>query len=184
MNGFGKIRKFAGVMPAIGLGLLVALPASGAIAYLPSIGPAPLRYEPATDPDALLAWKSLRLAQRPAADAGVPAPATPTLTNANNEAVWPAGSSPATNTSHAAAVPVPDPGATTNSDMIPDFMRLPDTSNDSSGPVTPQLLAGFFKPGPGGKNPDGTAVFVPMEIGFTPPSPKPAPESRATYKTQ
>ena len=50
--------------------------------------------------------------------------------------------------------------------------------------ITPQMLAEFFKPVPGATNAAGVSVFVPVPLGFTPPTDRNPPSSRATYKTE
>jgi hypothetical protein len=49
--------------------------------------------------------------------------------------------------------------------------------------ITPQMLTEFFKPFPNGTN-GGVSGYVPVQIGFTPPTEKNPPSSRATYKVQ
>ena len=181
---------FVGVMLTIVAGMVVVHPVQGAIAYLASIGPAPIRFELVTDADVTLNWKPLRLALQPAQKAAIPTPDSKTMTNVTNDAGLKLLSSSATNdTIIVSSASAANPGEKNNSDMSPGSVMLPGQTDDSSSPVTPQILAGFFKPAPGGKNPGGknstgAALFMPAEIGFTPPSAKPATESRATYIIQ
>lgn len=53
-----------------------------------------------------------------------------------------------------------------------------------ANPITPQLLSEFFRPGASRTNSVGVAVWMPVEVNFTPPIPKPEVSSRATYKLQ
>ena len=178
------MRVFAGVLLTVVTGMVAVSPAVGAIAYLPSVGPAPLRFELTTDPGASLAWKSLRPLLQPGAGTGILIPAAQTTTNATNDVVSKASSLPATNVISTASVLAADQGERKNSDTIPEPMIFPGQTDESSSPVTAQILAGFFKPVPGVKNPDGTVVFVPAEIEFIPPSARPVNESQAIYKSQ
>jgi hypothetical protein len=63
-------------------------------------------------------------------------------------------------------------------------MIWPFQSEDDSNPVTPQLLAGFFKPVRAGEKTDGTVLLTPKPVDFVPPTPKTNIASRAIYKTQ
>jgi hypothetical protein len=180
----GKIPQVAGVMLTIVTGMVVVHRVQGAIAYLPSSGPVPLRFELVTAAGASLAWKPLRLALQSAGNPVVPAPVAETMTNGTNVVASQAMSSAATNTISVVSVPAAGPDENENSKMPRDPVIFPVQSDDFSGPVTPQILAGFFKPVPGGTNSAGTAVFMPVGIGFNPAPPKTATESRAIYKTQ
>jgi len=178
------VRKFAGVVPAILIGMVAVSAVSGTIAYLPSIGPAPMRFEPVMASDAAMAWKLLRPAPAPAEVLAVSASAAGTTTNATQGVAIKPISLATTNIITAVSGPAAGPVDKTNTDVFAGTMMPPVQPGDSSSPITPQLLVDFFKPVPGGKNPAGTAVFTPMEIGFTPPAPKAGLESRAIYKSE
>jgi hypothetical protein len=181
------MRQLAGVMLAILTGWLAAHQVSGAIAYLPGAGPAPLRIEPATDPDAPLPWKPLRPVQPLATNVSVPVPLAAASTNATNDVVLKASSSSTTNVFSLVSVPVAamaDWSEQTNSETSSPLMIWPFQSEDDSNPVTPQLLAGFFKPVRAGEKTDGTVLLTPKPVDFVPPTPKTNIVSRAIYKTQ
>ncbi len=184
-----KLRKLAGLMFGVAMAMSAMSAVGGAIAYLPSIGPAPMRFEPAEDPDTMFAWKSLNPLTPTAKNSSASVPDTGIVTNATNAVIGAAGSLPSTNdTIVAASTLSANPGAKTNLETSPGSAIWP-SSDESSSPVTAQILAGFFKPAPGGKpvgekDSTGTAVIVQPDIGFTPPSPGPAPESKAMYRSQ
>jgi len=174
----GKMRKFAGMMLTVLTAMAGTHSMQGAVAYLPCIGPSPLRFEPMADPGASLAWKSLR-------PLPPPAQIMEAMTNATNDVVIKESSTPNTNnTIVAASAPTAVPVEANNSGSAANPVILPASSDDSSSPVTAQILAGFFKPSAGGKNTTGNAVILPTQLGFTPPSPNSAPESKAVYKSQ
>jgi hypothetical protein len=175
--------EFVGVTLAIVTGMVAAHPAIGGVAYLASVGPAPLRFEMATS-GMPLAWKPLRLELSPEGNAGVSTPAVETTASATNVPVLEIISSAVTNTLTKVSTPAADSGAKKNLEKSPDTVVFPVLPGDSSIPVTPQMLSVFFKPVPGGKNPAAIAVAASLGIGFTPPSPKVAAESRATYKIE
>ena len=180
-----KAGKFIGLMMVLATGVVMVSHARGSTAYLPTVGPAPLRFEPITTPETTLAWKPLLLtAARPPGNAGVPTPAAETtVTNATNSVAAMAVSAPVTNVINAVSGPMADPGEQKEPELLLIPPIFPVESNQLSGPVTPQILVEYLKPGLGGKNPAGTAVILPVGIDFTPPAPKPA-ESRAVYKSQ
>ncbi len=181
--------------------------ASALTAYLPSIGPAPMRFEPTTDPSALAKWDPLLLPAgqqiASAAETNSSKPAAETTTNATEtnapETVAKAITPPETNrvptpisapaevatasNPPPATLPAPaNPDAA--SDASSDYFVQPVQSVDLSTPVTPQILAEYFKPRQGGKNSSAASVVVPLNITFIPPT-APAPvQSRATYKVE
>jgi len=179
------------MMLIAGTVMAVTHPVRGAlaIAYLPSIGPAPMRFELAADPGPAFDWKLLRSLSPATNSSPVPVPVAETITNTNADTVLKAGSLSSTNdTITAASTPAADPGAGSHLEIPPGSMVLPSSSDESSSPVTAQILAGFFKPTSGGKklggrDSAGAAMFMPVDVGFTPPSPSPAPESKAVYKS-
>jgi hypothetical protein len=161
---------------------------TGGDAYLPSIGPVPLRFELALSPDvsSSLAWKPLRLAQRPEKKTSVPVPVAGTPANATNEVVGKSLPPVATNSISisASSLPGADPKGKTTADISPDSVTLTDRPGDSHDLVMPQQLATFFQPAPDGKNTKTAVILMPDGVGFTPPLPKAAAESRAVYKIQ
>jgi hypothetical protein len=179
------MRRLAGAMLLIAAGMVLTPFAADEPAYLSSIGPAPMRFEWVTNNGVLLAWKPLRTVPQPVANASVPALGGETLVNASNNAVLKTLSLSATNGSalRAVSVPVADTGEKPNleTSSVPGIFSDPPAV--TSKPMVLQELAYLFQSVPGGKNTNGTAVLVPVKIGFTPPLPT-AVESRAVYKTQ
>ena len=186
-------RKLVGIILIITAGLVVTAHARGAAAYLPSIGPAPLRIEPEPAPGTVPNWKPLLLpATRPVENTNPPAPAVEALTANTNDIVIKVASSPATNattytnTNRLVAVVAANSDDESNLDVPSVPMIFPVTSDDLTSPVTPQILAEYFKPNPGreGKDQSGTSLFMPIDVGFTPPAPMPATPSQAVYKIE
>ncbi len=166
MSSHAQIRGLACVMSVIAAGSYAVHSAPGSAAYLPSAGPAPLRFELAVANPASLANKIALPAVKPSADLSTHSPAVATATNVIAQATFVAG---ATN---AQAAPVAD--GTSVSAVSP----TPDTP-----PVTPEMVADFFSPPPAATNGVPVAAPVPVNVGFMPPSAQPA-TSRATYKVQ
>jgi hypothetical protein len=162
------------MMFVIVTGMVVAYPVPGEVAYLPSIGPVPLRFETATRPGPSPAGKTLRAMRQPEAAA----------TNGVGLINIPPTATNTTNTLSAVSAPVADSGAKTNSEtsLVTTF-AFGGTGN-STDLILPQKLADYFQPAAGGDKTNETAVFVPEGIGFTPPLPKAAAESRAVYISQ
>jgi hypothetical protein len=176
----GKIRVLAVVLLTVVIGMAPVPPVQGSIPYLPSTGPAPLRFELAATPGFAWAWKQLRVAEI----ASAAARGAGTADKATNAVAPTTVSSAITNIVTGASVKLAGPVATKKPELLPDNVTLPDPSDEVADPVSPQALAEFFKPGAGGKTPNGTAATRPGQIGFSPPAPKAAPESRAVYKSQ
>lgn len=160
------------------------LPAS--TAYLPVIGPAPLRLETMPAPGATWSWKFPIPAARAVEPTNPPAPAVAATTNINSPVNPPVAAALATNADQAPAALTTGANAQTNVNVVataPPPAILPLAPGDTMT-ITPQLLADYFKPMPGAENSAAPVMFVPAEAGFTPPIPQPAPESRAVYQTQ
>jgi hypothetical protein len=178
------MRKRVVFILTVVIGLAWARPMPGAVAYLPCVGPAPLRFQVATAPGLEWAWKQLRAPDKNNAAArsseSLVSPANAVVANSTATAATnveaKADSGTATNGVNPGDKPAAEPSWDTG--------MMPDQSDDLSTPVTPQVLAEFFKAGPGGKTAGGGAGGRAGQIGFTPPTPKSGVESRATYKTQ
>ena len=170
MGRFKDIRALV-VATAVVLVAAIEIPATASYSYLPTVGPVPLRFELTTTSPPLLNWKSLR------ATTGTNAPA-PESASTTNEVAAATKSTLATTT----VSPVTSTNKT-NPETISSPSIVQASPLETSQPTTPQILVEFFKPVPGAKKTDGTAAFVSSEIGFTPPSPKTAPASRATYNS-
>lgn len=174
------MRNLAVILLTVVTGLAVVRPLPAAVAYLPCIGPAPLRFELATAPGLAWAWKQLRVADKTgAAGHSAPPPAA-----ATNDVATPTLAAVGTNTvlgATGAKVTLLDKN---NAEPPPAAEVTPESDDDVTVPVTPQMLSGFFKPDAAGKTPGGSAGGKPGQIGFTPPTPKGGTESRAVYRVQ
>lgn len=159
-----KNRKLTAL--AVLLSLLAAPQTRGNGAYLKQIGPPPLRFSPA-----LACLKSFTL------PFSLIERAAPT----NVTQIASASAKPVETTVISSPSPsIPPPAATTSVPPIPDPTPTPAPSASVMLPVSPQMLTEFFKPGADGTN-AAPAVILPVAVGFTPPSVKPA--SRATYNS-
>ena len=173
-----RVRQLAGIFLAVTTGT-AAFPAHGAGAYLPAVGPPALRFEPTLANSAAFAPNWFARNPQPVKDTAVPSPAANAVTNADPvvETVAP----PATNvneviTATTTASPEKNPD-------VPDAKTLTSYSFTGSLDVTPQMLAEFLQPVVSGTNQTETAVFVPVDVGFKPPT-APTGESRAIYKSE
>lgn len=174
----GRIIFTTGQPSGIWLATLLALAsaAQAGSAYLPLTGPPPLRFEVAfIRPAALL-----------------PVVATPTIAEKIEEKK-PAGTTPAaTNLSEKTSAPeeLLHSGSETNPPPTAAF-EVPTANSfaahslaDNLLVITPQMLSEYFKPLGGSTNAGGVSVILPLPVGFTPPTEKNPPSSRATYKVQ
>lgn len=160
-------------------------PVRGEAAYLPCIGPVPLRFELlATAGGAAPAWKPLRMMQRSVTNAVVSAPDAENQADATNRVVSKSLAPVATKVIRAVSLPVTGAGEQKDSGSYPVSLVSAVPPDDSSVVVSPQTLAVFFHPAPGGGNTNAATVLVPEKLGFTPPLSKTAGESQALYQTQ
>ena len=137
-------------------------------AYLPAVGPAPLRF----------------LAQKPPAKVYVLPPLEiPAL--ATNEAVQATSPAAAKTTSIEPLVtqqrqtPHGSTNTTTNVPQTLISEPLPSIPDASTNELSMESLVKFFKRGQGGTNQADTGVFSPLD--FVPPRPVAPPSSTATY---
>ena len=149
--------------------------AHGGGAYLPTTGPTPLRFEmamartfalpPAKSAEHLAQTEDQKPVIGPAQTLTntVPEPLTVSSAEPNMSAA------PQTFSLGESMAPVPTAAYSPAGDMPL---------------ITPQRVAEYFKPAPGSTNAAGVSVFVPAQIGFTPPMEKSPASSRATYKVQ
>jgi hypothetical protein len=144
-------------------GLLLAWPGASLAAYLPMIGPVPLRFEAPTH---LPTASPLPLVQDsvPEPETNVTAAVPPPNTHA----------APAQPESIVIVAKSPDPADATNAP--PAFIGPIDASL-----VTPQMMMHFFQLKSGDTNGPNTDVVLPF--AFTPPVPAPRPPSKASYFT-
>lgn len=142
----------------------VALGASAAPGYLPTVGPPALRFAPPPPPPALLAFLPPLAVVEPRPDLPPPEPA-PSSAETTNAAVEPLFSDPF------AVPPVAEriPSAVTNTIVV-----LPPEPQT----LAPQMFLKYFLGG--GTNAAGVSILSP--VGFEPPLPLP-PSSSATFQT-
>jgi hypothetical protein len=152
----------------IALASLTELPARDA-AYLPLIGPPPLRFEKATGGSKNISWIPPALTP-PAVAVEIKLPSVTSTTPANN--VVPP--SPA-NGSANAPVPLPPENLSTN----PAVQTRP---ANNLLVVTPEMLVDFFRPNNDGTNAANVRVLAP--VIFTPPASASIPSSQAIYTSQ
>jgi hypothetical protein len=160
-----RISTFVAVL-ALCVSSVTALAARSA-AYLPAIGPTPLRFE-------IVRARSFAFPAKKKSD--------------SSEKVQPTISIP-TNASTSAPIEVEQSAVTPVAQQTnPIGEPVPPLDNDASAPtsempmVTPQMLTEYLRPTPGVTNGPSTSVVVPFS--FNPPSAKSPGESHATYKVQ
>ena len=184
MNQNQKPGRLKGAICAIAALFFGMLPASAIVAYLPIVGPPPLRFELFTTNIFSYSQFKLDLANRsqikPAPQASTNNPSTV------SQAIISQPPSPAIATSA--------PGTSGNSEENvaggenrptprENFNFPPSTASDLLT-VTPQMIAQYLKPDPAATNAldrPGAVVFVPADLPFTPPTPKGNSESQANY---
>jgi hypothetical protein len=163
---FFKARRLGLVWAA--LPLLLCLPANGG-AYLPAIGPVPMRFEAAAVPAKILAWIP-SVADKPAA---------PAVTN-----LPPA--IPAVSTEIAGAIPPMGTKADSPGSSMPENLSTNSPPEAHSAGdllvVTPEMLVDYFKPGSDATNQTNVRVVTP--VGFMPPPSVASPSSQASYRSQ
>lgn len=182
---FGEMRNALGIVLFIVVGMVLAPPAAEAAAYLSSIGPAPMRFELATNISAVLASKPLRSTPPPEANAGIPASGNGTSVDATHKAAVETLSLAPTNINalREDSATAANTAEKANSELSPVSLVLSVPTEASSRPVALQELIHFFQPVPGGDGTNDSAVMLPVKIGFIPPVPA-AVGSRAVYKSQ
>lgn len=186
-----RISLPVGLIVSLSMGITV-VQARGLDAYLPVVGPAPLRYQPATAkptafaPDWFAPKKETPSKQTNAPEPAIK-PASQVEAKTNAEAVVKAVSpSPTqvTNTPAPSATIISAesvPSAASNETDIKNEVVSPSSTVDSLM-VTPQMLAEFMKPAPGQTNQPATSVLLPTQLRFLPPQSRPG-ESRAIYRS-
>jgi hypothetical protein len=160
-------KRCQGGVFLVTLAALTSQPVRGG-AYLPLVGPPPLRFEMAM----VHAPKNSWMLPAP------PPPVTVTETNPPTASVIPSNN----------IVPAPPPGTPTNA---PAVLPPADSSAKSATPtrpaedllvVTPEMLVDYFKPTNAATN--ANSAHVPLPLNFTPPTSLPIPSSQAIYKNQ
>jgi hypothetical protein len=186
-------RSVIRLILAAGLCLFAGREALASDGYLKIVGPPPLRFE-SPETNTLLALKAVMLKPKPSVTENTDSMATNMV-------------APATNAMAVAATvtnPVAEVTAVTNqvaSSVVTNTVDVNGVNNISGDspssardllPVTAQMITEYLKPtkGQNATNPadqPGATVFVPNQMGFTPPvmqNPPSVPESRAVYKSQ
>ncbi len=151
----------------IALASLTELPASDA-AYLPLIGPPPLRFEKATDGSKKIIWIPPALVQ-PAVAVETNPPSVTSSMPVNNIVQPPPANGPASG-------PV---------SVSPENLSTKSTEQTKSANdllvVTPEMLVDYFKPNNNATNAANVRVLAP--VNFTPPASVSMPSSQAIYRS-
>jgi hypothetical protein len=184
MNQNQKAGRLRGAICAIAALLFGTLPAPAIVAYLPIVGPPPLRFELVTTNIFNYSLFKLDLANR-----SLIKPAPQASTN-NPSTVSHAMTSPPPPATSVASTTGPSgnseeniAGGENRSTPRENFNFPPSTASDLLT-VTPQMIAQYLKPDPTATNAldrPGAVVFVPADLPFTPPTPKGNSESQANY---
>jgi hypothetical protein len=168
----GHFRAVTVIVLTVAATLAVVPTVTGTSPYLPTVGPAPLRFESA--PAVAPAWRTLRLT----INGGLPLPVRENPPAATND---PALNTGTTNAVPQIAQPAPAPIGKLDAGAVVESVMSPRLPGDSVDPVSAQMLIEFFKPAPVRTNSAG--AFNSGAIKFTPPAPKAGPESRSANKT-
>ncbi len=185
-------------------GVFLAWQAVGGQGYLKVVGPTPLRFE-SPNTNTLLTLKAVMRVPKPAVVEATNA----VVTNVVAQAVNPVAANPATEISRVPTVanPVPEVEAVTNQAVGLDsggaanaagVNNANNISGDGSSsardllPVATSMITEYLNSNQGRATTNqadrpGATVFVPLQMGFTPPVMQGAavvPESRAVYKSQ
>jgi hypothetical protein len=191
MRARSETRKTVGLLVAASiaaaLAVLLGHSSFATEAYLPRVGPVPLRFAPIISNRLIL--PPLAMSDK---ELNRPSP-MPAKTNETTVA----DIGPLNNAAAQTVIQARSP-ANTGMDpagLHPEPIISPGSANDLLN-ISPQMLVSFFKPNAantnsyGGSNGSGhppgpgTEVVVPMEFGFTPPVPKASGSSQATYRSQ
>jgi hypothetical protein len=156
----------------VAAGLAVVPPVTGTAPYLPTVGPAPLRF--ASPPAAAPAWRTLPLT----VNGGLPLRVKETTAAATNDFVLNPGT---TNAVPLAAPSAPAPIGKLDAGAVVESAVSSRLSGDSEDPVSAQMLIEFFKPAQVRTNSAG--AVNPEAIKFTPPAPKAGSGNRPANKT-
>ena len=186
-------QSFIRLIFAAGLCLFAGREAQGGDGYLKIVGPPPLRFE-SPETNTLLALKAVMLKPKPSVMENTNSMATNMMAQATNAVVI---AVTATNPV-AEVIAITNQAASSVVANAGDVNGVNNISGDSPSsardllPVTAQMITEYLKPtkGQNATNPadqPGATVFVPNQMGFTPPVmqiPPSVPESRAVYKSQ
>lgn len=154
---------------------MVITPALATVsAYLPVTGPTPLRFEVATTHP--FDFSSVGKVVVPPKTEMIPQAVDPAPTNTASPVV-------SITESNDSVVSVALPATTPEEPLVPASFMSPHPAGNLLV-ITPEILAEYFRPAPGATNAAGVSVFLPVQVGFTPPADKNPAQSRATYKVQ
>jgi hypothetical protein len=191
MNQIQKLSRLKGAICALAALLTGTLAAPAVVAYLPTVGVPPLRFESVTTNIFDYSRFILELANESRTN-----PAVQTCTNLT------AAPRDGTNQPAMVAQPVASPPTATvneagpqgnNEDNVAGAESLPTTLKKFDFPastasdlltVTPLMIAQYLKPNPTATNVldrPGAVVFVPADLPFMPPPPGSSSENRAHY---
>lgn len=170
---FFSSRKLAG-LPLI-LGCATALAATTGNPWLSAVGPTQLRFEVVATRLVNVSNSNNTVTAQPVAASSEPR--SPAQTNA-----LPAIVSATETNGNLPTIALPIA-------IVPEEPVTPVpfvTPNPTDNPliITPQILAEYFRPAHGSTNGAGVSAYLPVSVGFTPPTDKPPVSSRATYKVQ
>jgi len=178
-HGLLRSRKFGGMIGAIIASLFAVHEARGVGAYLPIVGPPPLRFQAVITNHFLFNLESFEAAEISNEVAQITAPAA----NATNS---PAVANPI---SISSAKTNQVSAATDEKNNLETQAISPISSSSASDllTVTPQMITDYLQPAQKGngwanrRNQSDTSVFVPLEMQFAPPTPNTAVKSEAIY---
>lgn len=187
---FSKPGKIFGVLFAIVLGGFAAREIHANSAYLPSVGPPPLRFQMVSMLNPLLAAKLFpplfppktnSVANTNTAEEEVAMKPINNQAVSNTNLIAPANTNVATAATNATVLPMAM--TDTNIPLQPLGSILSPSSASDLLTVTPQMLIEYLKPVQAGTN-QTEGVVAPAAVQFVPPTPAVPAESRAIYKSQ
>jgi hypothetical protein len=144
-------------------------------AYLPALGPAPVRFQPHSQALPVLPWRPLLQAEKQPPDSVAPVPNTPSIEQSVTEPLTNV-IAPLTITADSPAAPSPAPTVAIPF-LSPPLSYLEPASNS---PVDLQELLGYLL-SPSTNEP-GAKVIMPVFV--PPPAPMSFPSSHATYESR
>jgi len=191
MNQIQKLSRLKGAIGALAALLMATLAAPAVVAYLPTVGVPPLRFESVTTNVFNYSQFILELANESRTNSDIQA-----CTNLT------AASGGGTNQPAMVAQPMASRPTAALNEAFPQVNSEENVAGAESRPVTlekfdfptstasdlltvtPQMIAQYLKPGSTGTNAldrPGVVVFVPADLPFTPPPPRNSSENRANY---
>jgi hypothetical protein len=187
MNQNQNPGRLKGAICAIAALFFGMLPTSAIVAYLPIVGPPPLRFELFTTNIFNYSQFKLDLANRSPIK---PAPQASTNSPSTVSQAITSPPTPLANTPTVASAAGPSGNSEENvagGENRPtprENFNFPSSTASDLLTVTPQMIAQYLKPDRTATNAldrPGAVVFVPADLPFTPPTPKGNSESQANY---